>query len=226
MILGQLKIGEHQAKCRALVMDALLLNHVMQGASSLIYHALGKSVYSSALFQGVGFTSWGQKTSSLWWIQPSLKTEPTAQFAGDLAQFFFGGVRRFFPFILVFINTYKFVFSYELLVKEVNTFDKTVFSSSVITKKASGPSGIPGLRLTRDKRKLVVDTTAACRYHRGEVSRQKRPGCDRRLQSGGAQIIRLCNPTSQSDSWPRYSFVTNWTGLDQNWRIGWMDQTP
>ena len=55
MIQGQLKIGEHQAKCRALVMDALLLNHVMQGASSLIYHALGKSVYSSALFQGVGW---------------------------------------------------------------------------------------------------------------------------------------------------------------------------
>ena len=54
MILGQLKIGEHQAKCRALITDALLLNHVMQGASSLIYHALGKSVYSSALFQGVG----------------------------------------------------------------------------------------------------------------------------------------------------------------------------
>ena len=65
IILGQLKIGEHQAKCRALVMDALLLNHVMQGASSLIYHALGKSVYSSALFQGVGFTSWGQESSSL-----------------------------------------------------------------------------------------------------------------------------------------------------------------
>ena len=36
-------------------MDALLLNLVMQGASSLIYHALGKSVYSSALFQGVGW---------------------------------------------------------------------------------------------------------------------------------------------------------------------------
>ena len=95
-----------------------------------------------------------------------------------------------------------------------------------VTNKASGPSGIPGLRLTRDKRKLVVDTTAACRYDRGEVSRQKRPGCDRRLQSGGAQIIRLCNPTSQSDSWPRYYFVTNRTGLDQNWRMGWMDQTP
>ena len=55
MILGQLKMGEHQAKCRTLVMDALLLNHVMQGASSLIYHALGMSVYSSALFQGVGW---------------------------------------------------------------------------------------------------------------------------------------------------------------------------
>ena len=142
------------------------------------------------------------------------------------------GYLSFFPFILGFINTYKIVVSIwtPWRKKKWTRLTKLFFLQSVITrevtKKASGPSGIPGLRLTRDKRKLVVDTTAACRYDREEVSRQKRPGCDRRLQSGGAQIIRLCNPTSQSDSWPRYSFVTNWTGLDQNWQVGWMDQTP
>ena len=82
MILGQLKIGEHQAKCRTLVMDALLLNHVMQGASSLIYHALGMSVYSSALFQGVGwaFHILGAAEQFIVMDSTLFKTEPTAHF--------------------------------------------------------------------------------------------------------------------------------------------------
>ena len=93
---------------------------------------------------------------------------------------------------------------YELLVKRIEHVF-FFFIQSVITKKASGPSGIPGLRLTRDKRKLVVDTTAACRYDREEVSRQKRPqvvtgGSNRAGLKLSGFVIPCHNPIPDPDT--------------------------